>query len=56
MSINRFLEKLKQRVSPTPVDETGMWYQDKDVVVPSNKLFKNTESFVNIKLSLNLIE
>ena len=38
MSINSFLEKLKQRVSPTPVDETGMWYQDKDVVVPSNKI------------------
>jgi hypothetical protein len=38
MSVNSFLEKLKQRVSPTPVDETGMWYQDKDVVVPSNKI------------------
>jgi hypothetical protein len=38
MSVNSFLEKLKQRVSPTPVDETGMWYQNDDVIVPSNKI------------------
>jgi hypothetical protein len=38
MSVSSFLEKLKQRVSPTPVDETGMWYQNDDVIVPSNKI------------------
>lgn len=38
MSVNSFLDRLKQRVSPTPVDETGMWYQNDDVIVPSNKI------------------
>lgn len=38
MSVSSFLDRLKQRVSSTPVDETGMWYQKNDVIVPSNKI------------------
>jgi hypothetical protein len=33
-----YLLKLKQNLKPVPVSNTGMWFQDKDVVVPSNKI------------------
>jgi len=37
MSVRSFLDKLKQSTS-IPIEETGMWYQNKDVIIPSNKI------------------
>ena len=37
MHVKNFLEHLRNQYS-IPVDETGMWYQDNDVVVPSNQI------------------
>lgn len=39
MAVSDFLSKLKQRVSSQiPVNKTGMWYQDDEVIVPSNRI------------------
>jgi hypothetical protein len=36
--LSAYLLNLKQNLRPIPVDNTGMWFQDKDVVVPSNQI------------------
>jgi hypothetical protein len=33
-----YLLQLKQNLKPVPVSQTGMWFQDKDVIVPSNRI------------------
>jgi hypothetical protein len=33
-----YLLQLKQNLKPVPVSQTGMWFQDKDVIVPSNQI------------------